>query len=166
MTSHLSLDLSLDKDSSMIDQFNKSCSEKFIKFMNLALKSQGTNMFMEVCKIIDDKQTNYKVEVNILETPPSIFWFVFEYRDYFNLLEDDLYSNGKTFKIRTAFSRLLTIKFTLNKIFDENNNNICNLSQSGGSWNNNQPLLLNKSCKLEYLVGYYGHHYMAFIKNK
>ena len=67
MTSHLSLDLSLDKDSSMVDQFNKSCSEKFIKFMNLALKSQGTKMFTEVCKIIEDKQTNYKVEVNILE---------------------------------------------------------------------------------------------------
>ena len=71
----------------------------------------------------------------------------------------------KTFKIRTVFSRLLPLKFTLDTIFDENNN-IGNLSQSGGSWNNNQPLLVNKSCKLEYLVGYYGNHYMAFIKNK
>ena len=50
-------------------------------------------MFMEVCKIIDDKQTNYEVEVNILEPPPNIIWFVFEYRGYFNLLEDELYTN-------------------------------------------------------------------------
>ena len=57
--------------------------------MNLALKSQRKNKVPEVCKIFDDKQTKYEVEVNILENPPAIIWFVFEYKEYFNLLEDD-----------------------------------------------------------------------------
>lgn len=120
-------------------------------------------MFAEVSKIIDDKQTNNEVEVNILETPPNIIWFVFEYKDYFDII--DFWNNDKaSFKTRSCFGRILPLEFNLKEIFNEVNN--CNISEEDWSYNSHRSaILVDIKYRLTYLIGYHAHHYISFVRD-
>ena len=94
--------------------------------------------------------------------PPKTIWFAFEYKEYFKKLEDEDVEDYKTsFTTRTVFSQILWEEFEIGDIFDFKSNDIeSNLSSING-----KTSLYDYTCRLFSIVGYYGFHYMSFVKH-
>ena len=71
--------------------------------------------------VFNERINNFGVENNLTRPPPQIMTFVFQFKSYFTKLEDDNYDEESKFETRPAFSRILPVKFTLDKIFDQQN---------------------------------------------
>lgn len=94
--------------------------------------------------------------------PPKTIWFAFEYKEYFKKLEDeDVEDYRISFTTRTVFSQILWEEFEIGDIFDYKSNDIeSNLSSING-----KASLYDYTCRLFSIVGYYGFHYMSFVKH-
>ena len=79
----LYLELSQDEDDDLdrVSQFKDKCKAKFAEFMRFTIRNNKENeMYSRVCKIIDNENIEYDIELNIVGSYPRIIWFVFEYK--------------------------------------------------------------------------------------
>ena len=69
-----------------------------------------------------------------------------------------------SFKTRPCFGRILPLEFNLKEIFNEVNN--CNISEEDWSYNSHRSaILVDIKYRLTYLIGYYAHHYISFVRD-
>lgn len=101
------------------------------------------------------------IEINLL-TAPKVLTFSFEYKDYFNNWGDGhLDDSDSMFKTRSLICRMLPEKFNLADYFDEKASLDDSISSSPISKSN-----IKVDCELVSIVGYYGHHYIAYVLSK
>ena len=89
---------------------------------------------------------------------------MFEYRSYFNNISEDSKYDDETFTTRAAFSRILPETLDLSKIVSTSR-----LGDSIMSFKDaleKEETKGNEEFKLFAILGYYGHHYMSFVRGK
>ena len=108
-----------------------------------------------------DSDFIHKNEIKLLQLPPKYLTFNCEYKHYFDLLPEDSYNDEVTFTTRNFTCRLISEEFNLNKIFQTSfyRDTIVTLKSNAKAEDRQEYL-----CSLNSIVGYYGHHYLWFIK--
>ena len=134
----------------------------FPLLLSATLKS--SNVSSSIMGMIKDIPWEYKIEYNLLTTPPKTLCFAFEYKSYFRLIESEsLDGSDLTFTIRPVFSQILPYEFSLDKIFTDRQTG----EDSDNDLNSDSDEEIIKpsdyTWKLFAIVGYYGFHYMTFI---
>lgn len=152
---------------SPVESFKENWSGKFPEFLSLTLKSSSNrSLSTKIINVLNGRNYKFDVENNLTSTPPQIMTFVFQFRSYFTKLEDDIYDEESKFETRPAFSRILPVKFTLDKIFDQQN--IGDDSKNDLLSESDEEVIQPKDYTWELfaIVGYYGFHYMAFVRHE
>ena len=104
------------------------------------------------------------IEYKLSSECPKIISFVFEYRSYFNNIGEDLLTDDEPFTTRAAFSRILPETLDFSKIVNTKrlNESIMSLKELLEK----EEVKGNEDFKLFAILGYYGHHYMSFVRGK
>ena len=104
------------------------------------------------------------IEYNLSSECPKIISFVFEYRCYFNNIGEDSMYDDEPFTTRSAFSRILPETLDFSKIVNTSRpaDSIISLKE----FLENEEANGNEEFKLFAILGYYGHHYMSFVRGK
>ena len=145
--------------------FKENLKNRLIEFVNSTIKCSPELREKNIKLVWERKSIETDIQLQLLGKPPKIITFAFEYKNYFNNLNDENKNNlENSFITRRQFSRILTSKFNLSDIIDGSRTTVSSLGESSCS----SPSIpsINKICKLKAIVGYYGCHYMSFIKQK
>ena len=104
------------------------------------------------------------IEYKLSSECPKIISFVFEYRSYFNNIGEDSMYDDEPFTTRAAFSRILPETLDFSKIV--NTSRLWDSIMSLKDALEKEETKGNEDFKLFAILGYYGHHYMSFVRGK
>ena len=141
--------------------FKENIANNFVNFFIATEKCRNKKLVAieTACKGHTPKED---IEITLLSEYPKIIPIIFNYKSYFNNLQDGKL-DSESFMTRSYFSRILPKYFIFNKIITKSwlNDSIISFDR--------EPLEEIKDdtkYELYAIVGYYGHHYMSFIKGK